>query len=127
MYTLNSVFLFISALTPVYFTESCSNVKSFISAQQYSSIFTNNQLSTVFTNTDGLDCVVSCYQSGSGVKFSIYDPTERKCVCLRSTLDIVDSPQDGILVHVADVPQPGKFGHRGVIRLDDIAYILIKM
>ena len=111
MYILNIVFLLISVLTPVYITESCNNAKSFISTQQYSSIFTDNQLSTVFTNTDGLDCVVSCYQSGSGVKFSIYDPAERKCVCLRSILDIVDTPQGGILVHVADVPPLGKFGH----------------
>ena len=108
MYILNLVFLFISVFTPVYVTESCNNAKSFISTQQYSSIFTDNQLSTVFTNTDGLDCVVSCYQSGSGVKFSVFDPAERKCVCLRSILDIVDSPQDGILVHIADLPPLGK-------------------
>ena len=110
MYILNPVVLLISTLTPVYLTESCSNTKSYISTQQYSSIFTGNHISSLFTDVGGLDCVFNCYQSGLEVKLSIFDPAERKCLCLKIILDIVDSPQDGILVHVVNL-HPGKFGH----------------
>ena len=111
MYILNPVVLLFSTLTPVYLTESCSNTKSYIPTQQYSSIFTRNYISSLFTDVGGLDCVFKCYRSGLEVKLSLFDPEERKCLCIRSILDIVDSPEDGILVHVVNLHPPGKFGH----------------
>ena len=111
MYIMNLAFVLISALTPVYLTESCINARSFISAQQYSSISTGNQISSQFTDVGGLDCVFRCYRSELEVKHSLFVPTERKCLCLKTILDIVDSPQDEILVHVVDLHPPGKFGH----------------
>ena len=111
MYILNLVVLLISTLTPLYLTESCSHTKSYIPTEQYSGIFTGNHISSLFTDVGGLSCVFKCYRSGLEVKLSIFDPAERKCVCLRNILDIVDSPQDGILVHVVDLHQPGKIGY----------------
>ena len=111
MYILNLVVLLISTLTPLYLTESCSNTKSYIPTQQYSSIFNGNHISSLFTDVGGLDCVFKCYRSGLEVKLSVFDLAERMCVCLRNILDIVDSPEDRILVHVVDLHPPGKFGH----------------